>query len=97
MRTEKDATQSTSQIQTPTGNARTYLRASGFGPKRGILSYPGIRTQIIIYFGVPNRSCESFSYYVYGPSLCLRIITMPTYSHVHMFTYSRSFISDSGN
>ena len=61
------------------------------------VSYPGIRTQIIIYFGAPNRSCESFSYYAYGPSLCLRNITMPTYSHVHMFTYSRSFISDSGN
>jgi hypothetical protein len=62
-----------------------------------VLSYPGIRTEIIIYFGAPNRSCESFSYYVYGPSLCLWNITMPTYSHVHMFTYSHSFISDSGN
>jgi hypothetical protein len=37
--------------------------------------YPGIRTKIIIYFGAPNRSCESFSYYAYGPSLCLRTPT----------------------
>jgi hypothetical protein len=64
--------------------------------KGGPMLHPGIRTEIIIYFRAPNRSCESFSY-VYRPSLCLRNITMPTYSHVHMFTYSRSFISDSGN
>jgi hypothetical protein len=54
-----------------------------------------IRTEIIIYFGVPNWSCESFAYYDYGPSLCLQNITMPTYSHVHMFTYPRCFISNS--
>ena len=36
---------------------------------------PEIRTEIIIYFGAPNWSCESFSYYVYGPSLCLRTPT----------------------
>ena len=45
---------------------------------------PEIQTEIIIYFGVPNQSYESFSYYDYGPSLCLRNITMPTYSHTHM-------------
>ena len=54
-----------------------------------------IRTEIIIYFGVPNWSCESFAYYDYGPSLCLQNITMPMYSHVHMFTYPRCFISNS--
>jgi hypothetical protein len=73
------------------------LRQYPHAPDSAVLLYPGIRTEIIIYFGALNRSCESFSYYVYGPSLCLRNITMPTYSHVHMFTYSRSFISDSGN
>ena len=75
MRTEKRRDASTSQIQTPTGNVRTCLRASGFGPKRGILLYPGIRTEIVIYFGAPNRSCESFSYYAYGILLCLRTLT----------------------
>jgi hypothetical protein len=51
----------------------------------GRLCYiPEIQTKIILYSGVPNRSCESFSYYDYGPSLCLWNITMPKCSHAHM-------------
>jgi len=54
----KELNASRCQIQTPTGYAHSYFRASGFGPKRGILLHPRNSDQNIIYFETPNWSYD---------------------------------------